>query len=166
MAVEAAAEQARELGLNALVVSTSTEGEAKNVGTAIARVAREVAAHGEPVARPACILFGGETTVTVRGDGLGGRNTELALGAALALDGLGSDVLVASFATDGGDGNSPAAGAIADGTTISRARSLGLDPRSALESNDSYSFWSALGDAIIIGPTGTNVNDVMAAFVF
>jgi glycerate 2-kinase len=165
-AVEAAAARAGELGLNSAVISTSVEGEARVVGVVLAGVAKEIAAHGRPARRPACILFGGETTVTVRGRGLGGRNAELALGAALTLDGLGPDLVVTSFATDGGDGASPGAGAIADGTTIARARSLGLDARAALENNDSYTFWSALGDAIVTGPTGTNVNDVMAVFAF
>jgi glycerate-2-kinase len=90
----------------------------------------------------------------------------LTLAAALALDGWGADVVVASLATDGGDGISPGAGAIADGTTISRARALGLDAHAALADNDSYTFWERLGDAIVTGPTGTNVNDLMAAFVF
>jgi hydroxypyruvate reductase len=166
IAVEAAARRAVELGLNTMILSTSMEGEAKEAGTVIAGIAREVVAYGRPVPRPACVLFGGETTVTVRGNGRGGRNTELALGAALALDGLGRDVVVASFATDGGDGNCPAAGAMADGDTIARARSLGLNARASLASNDSFAFWERLGDAIITGPTGTNVNDLMAAFIF
>jgi glycerate 2-kinase len=165
-AIEAAAGQARTLGLDTLVVSTFVEGEAREVGKALAAVAKEIATYGRPVRRPGCVLFGGETTVTVRGSGTGGRNTELALGAALALDGWGTDVVVASLATDGGDGSSPSAGAIADGTTIGRGKSMGLDAHDALERNDSYSYWRSLGDAIMIGPTGTNVNDVMAVFVF
>jgi hydroxypyruvate reductase len=165
-AVEGAARRARELGLDALVISTYVEGEAREVGKVLASVAKEVAAHGRPVKRPGCVLFGGETTVTVRGCGVGGRNCELTLAAALALDGWGADVVVASLATDGGDGISPGAGAIADGTTISRARALGLDAHAALADNDSYTFWERLGDAIVTGPTGTNVNDLMAAFVF
>jgi hydroxypyruvate reductase len=166
LAVEAAAHRASELGLNALVASTFVEGEAREVGTVLAGIAKEEMLFGRPSPRPACILFGGETTVTVRGIGVGGRNTELALSAALALDGFGPDVVVSSFATDGGDGNCEGAGAIADGTTIERARSLDLDARAALDNNDSYTFWSALGDAIVTGPTGTNVNDVMALFAF
>ena len=166
IAVEAAAARARAMGLNSSIISTYVEGEAREVGLVLAGVGKELAAHGRPVPRPACVLFGGETTVTVRGSGAGGRNTELALSAAVALDGLGPDVLVASFATDGGDGSSPCAGAIADGTTIARGRALGLDARAALANNDSYSFWEALGDAIFTGPTGTNVNDIMAVFAF
>jgi hydroxypyruvate reductase len=154
------------MGLNTLVMSTYVEGEARGVGDVLAAVAKEIAAHERPVRRPACALFGGETTVTVKGNGTGGRNTEMALGAALVLDGFGPDVVIASFATDGGDGTAPCAGAIADGTTIDRSRALGLDARAALAHNDTYPFWAALGDAIITGPTGTNVNDVMAVFVF
>jgi hydroxypyruvate reductase len=166
IAVEAAAECGRELGLNSAIMSTYVEGEAREVGRVLAGVAKEIDAHNRPASRPACLLFGGETTVTVRGSGAGGRNSELALSAAIALDGLGPDVVIVSFATDGGDGASPGAGAIADGTTIERATEIGLDARSALVNNDSFTFWSALGDAIVTGPTGTNVNDLMAVLVF
>jgi hydroxypyruvate reductase len=164
--VEAAAVRAHELGLNVLVVSTFVEGEARVVGTVLAGMAREMVEYGRLVARPGCLLFGGETTVTVRGRGVGGRNSELALAAALALEGLGPGALVASLATDGGDGTSPGAGAIVDGTTVERARELGLDPRAYLDDNDSYTLLAKLGDAIVTGPTGTNVNDVMAVFAF
>lgn len=164
-AVEACARRATELGLSSMIVSTFVQGEASEVGIMLASIAKEVATYGRPVQPPACLLFGGETTVTVRSKGVGGRNTELALSAAIALDGLGHDVVVASFATDGGDGTSPSAGAIADGTTIERAKALGLDAHAALNNNDSYTFWSTLGDAIMTGPTGTNVNDVMTVLV-
>jgi glycerate 2-kinase len=165
-AAEAAARKASELGLNPLILSTYVEGEAREVGRVLASIAREIIAHNRPVPAPACVLLGGETTVTVRGDGVGGRNTELALSAAVALDGLGPDAVVFSFATDGGDGLSPSAGAIADGTTIERGRGLGLDPARFLADNDSYSYWSRLGDAIMTGPTGTNVNDLMGVLIF
>ncbi len=165
IAVEAAAMRATEIGLNAMILSTFIEGEASQVGIALASIAKEVALYGRPTQPPACLLFGGETTVTVRGKGTGGRNTELALSAAIALDGLGPDVVVASFATDGGDGTSPSAGAIADGSTVGRAKARGLDPHASLQNNDSYTFWSILGDVIMTGPTGTNVNDVMAVLV-
>lgn len=166
IAVEAAERCARDLGLHCAIMSTHLEGEAREVGKVLAGIAREIAQHNRPLPRPACALFGGETTVTVRGSGAGGRNSELALSAALSLQGLEPDVVVASFATDGGDGASPGAGAIVDGTTIDRAKASGLDPRAALADNDSYTFLAALGDAIITGPTGTNVNDVMGVFVF
>jgi hydroxypyruvate reductase len=165
-AVEAAAARARQLGCNTIIMSTFVEGEAAEVGKVLAGVAKEIAAYDRPVPRPACVLFGGETTVTVRGGGTGGRNTELALAAARALAGLGPDLVVASFATDGGDGTSPSAGAIADGTSIDRGKALGLDAARFLTDNDSYTYWAKLGDAIMTGPTGTNVNDVMAVFVF
>jgi hydroxypyruvate reductase len=164
--VEAAAARARQLGLNTLVVSTYVEGEARDVGTLLASIAREMCERDRPVARPACLLFGGETTVTVRGQGTGGRNSELALSAAIGLQGLGPGAIVASLATDGGDGTSPGAGGIVDGTTAERAREMGLDPRRYLEDNDSYTLLAGLGDAIVTGPTGTNVNDVMAVFAF
>jgi hydroxypyruvate reductase len=166
LAVEAAAEVARAAGLHTAVMSTFVEGEAREIGKALAAFGKEVAANGRPVHRPACLLFGGETTVTVRGSGKGGRNGEVALGAALALRGMGPDVVVVSFATDGGDGDSPGAGAIADGTAIDRAIARGLDPQAHLDNNDSYTFWHTLGDAIETGPTGTHVNDIMAVFVF
>jgi hydroxypyruvate reductase len=102
----------------------------------------------------------------VRGHGVGGRNSELSLSAALGLQGLGPGALVASLATDGGDGASPGAGGIVDGTTAERAREHGLDPREYLDNNDSYTLLAKLGDAIVTGPTGTNVNDVMAVFAF
>lgn len=165
-AAEAAVRRASDLGMNPLVLSTFVEGEAREVGLVLASIAREIVVHNRPVAAPACVILGGETTVTVRGYGVGGRNTELALSAAVALDGLGPDVVVFSFATDGGDGLSPSAGAIADGTTIARGRALGLDPYGFLHENDSYTYWSRLGDAIMTGPTGTNVNDLMGILVF
>ncbi|HEY0069621.1 MAG TPA: glycerate kinase [Chloroflexia bacterium] len=166
IALEAAAARGDELGLDSSIMSTYIEGEASEVGLVLAGVAKEIAVHGRPVAKPGCALFGGETTVTVRGDGKGGRNTELALSAAAGINGLGPGVLVASLATDGGDGTSPSAGAIVDGTTIARGEALGLDHHAALANNDSYTYLSQTGDALITGPTGTNVNDVMGVFVF
>jgi hydroxypyruvate reductase len=109
-------------------------------------------------------VWGGETTVTIRGYGKGGRNQELALAAALALDGW-SGVLVMALATDGTDGPTDAAGAVVSGATMARARALGLNGRAALEANDSYRFFDALGDLIRTGPTGTNVNDLLFALV-
>ncbi|HUP27916.1 MAG TPA: glycerate kinase, partial [Chloroflexia bacterium] len=166
IAVEAAEMRAREIGLATAIVSTFVEGEAREVGNVLAAAAREVALFDRPVARPGCLLFGGETTVTVRGEGVGGRNTELALSAAQGLEGLGNGTLVASLATDGGDGCAPCGGGLVDGTTIDRGRALGLDPFAYLAANDSFSYLDRTGDTIKIGPTGTNVNDVMAVFVF
>jgi hydroxypyruvate reductase len=136
------------------------EGEAREVGRVLAGVAREVAASGHPAPQPACLVAGGETTVTVRGHGRGGRNQEVALGAARGLAGLRS-ALIVSFATDGIDGPTDAAGAVADGTTLERARARGLDPVRSLAENDAYPLLEALGDLIRTGPTNTNVNDLM-----
>jgi hydroxypyruvate reductase len=116
------------------------------------------------VPKPACVIIGGETTVTLKGHGLGGRNQELALAAAIAIDGL-PNTLIAALGTDGTDGPTDAAGAIATGETIGRARSIGLDAQAQLAENDAYHFFQALGDLIITGPTGTNVNDVLFILV-
>ena len=164
-AVAAAAAEARSLGFNTVITSTSLEGEARGVGATIAHMAHEVVEHGKPVPSPACLLFGGETTVTVWGEGVGGRNTELALSAAIQLRGLGPRVLVASLATDGGDGSSPSAGGLVDGTTIERGDRLGLDSQTFLDNNDSYTYLDLVGDAIMTGPTGTNVNDIIGLFI-
>jgi len=164
-AAEAAVARARELGLQVLLLSTYVEGEAREVGRVLAALARELASHGRPLARPACLVLGGETTVTVRGDGLGGRNQEVALGAVTRLAGL-TDVLVLAAATDGGDGPTDAAGAWADGTTLARAAALGLAPDAFLARNDAYHFFAPLGDLLISGPTLTNVNDLMFVYAF
>lgn len=161
-AAEAAVERARALGFHAILLTTYLEGEAREVGRVLAALAKEEARAGSPLPRPACLVLGGETTVTVRGPGRGGRNQEVALGAALALDGW-ENILVATLATDGTDGPTDAAGAFVDGSTVARARALGLDPAEHLAHNDAYPFFAALGDLIITGPTGTNVNDL--AFV-
>jgi hydroxypyruvate reductase len=159
LAVAAAERQALALGYRTLVLSTTVTGEAREVGAVHAALAREVAASGRPLRRPACVLSGGETTVTVRGGGRGGRNQELVLAAAPGIAGL-EGVLVLSAGTDGTDGPTDAAGAVADGETVSRARAAGLDPRAALDGNDAYPFFQALGDLVVTGPTRTNVMDL------
>jgi glycerate 2-kinase len=164
LAAVAAVERARELGFDALLLSTYVEGEARETARMAAALAKGVRAHGDPIAPPACLVWGGETTVTIRGNGKGGRNQELALAAALALDGW-PGVLVMALATDGTDGPTDAAGAVVTGETIARARAQGLDPRAALAENDSYPFFEALGDLIRTGPTGTNVNDLLFVLV-
>lgn len=164
-AVEAAAAKAGALGYNALILSTFIQGETREIAKMHAAMAREVRAHGYPVAPPACLLSGGETTVTVRGRGLGGRNQEFALAAALEIDGL-ENVVVLSGGTDGTDGPTDAAGAVADGTTVRRARELGLSPERFLRENDSYNFFEPLGDLLVTGPTLTNVMDVRLVLVF
>jgi hydroxypyruvate reductase len=165
LACEAAAATAQALGFNALVLTTYVEGEAREAGRVLAGLLREVDASSHPLARPCCIVAGGETTVTVRGEGRGGRNQELALSAAFALRGL-RDVLLASIGTDGNDGPTDAAGAWVDGTTLERAEALGLDPDQFLANNDSYTFFDRLGDLIRTGPTNTNVNDLYLLFAF
>ncbi|MFQ5610747.1 MAG: glycerate kinase [Anaerolineae bacterium] len=163
LAARAAEAAARAQGFNALLLTTYVEGEAREVGKMVAALARRLAGDDGLIGRPACLIFGGETTVTVRGDGLGGRNQEMALSASLALAGCPA-VLVACLGTDGSDGPTDAAGAFADGQTVARARALGLDAADYLARNDSYHFFQALGDLIITGPTGTNVNDL--TFIF
>ncbi|HHY32138.1 MAG TPA: glycerate kinase [Firmicutes bacterium] len=164
LAVDAAARSATRLGYNPLVLSSRVQGEAREVGRVLAAIAREIRASDRPVPRPACVLAGGETTVTLKGAGLGGRNQELALAAALDIEGL-DGVLVMAVGTDGTDGPTDAAGAIAFGDTVARAREAGLDPRAYLRDNDSYHFFDALGDLVITGPTRTNVMDIIAVLV-
>lgn len=159
-AAAAAVDEARSLGYEALLLGTYVEGEAREVAKVAAALAKGLRAHGDPLSPPACLVWGGETTVTVRGEGKGGRNQELALAAALALDGW-SDVFIMALATDGTDGPTDAAGAVVTGETMARARELDLDARAALEANDSYHFFEPLGDLIRTGPTGTNVNDLL-----
>jgi glycerate 2-kinase len=165
LAAEAAVKAARAGGLNALLLSTFVEGEAREVAQVAAALIRELVTSDQPVQRPACLVWGGETTVTVRGRGLGGRNQELALAASLAIQGLPGVILVA-LGTDGTDGPTDAAGAVATGETLSLAQSLGLNPAAHLEDNDAYPFFDALDDLIRTGPTGTNVNDLLFLFAF
>jgi glycerate 2-kinase len=164
IAARALIRRAEARGLNAQLLSTFVEGEAREVGIVLASVAREIATSGSPLKRPACLVTSGETTVTVRGQGRGGRNQELALAAALKLAGL-KDAMVVGFATDGVDGPTDAAGAIAFPDTIERARAAGLDPHHYLADNDAYHFFQKLGDLITTGPTNTNVADLMFALV-
>jgi len=154
-----AQENLKSEGLNTLLLTATLEGEARHAGVMLASIAREVYASGNPIPKPAGIIAGGETTVTVTGKGLGGRNQEIALAAIQKLKGM-NGVVVASLSTDGVDGPTAAAGAIADGKTLIRATKMGLTPEKHLAQNDSYHFFSKLGDLIFTGPTGTNVNDV------
>ncbi len=160
LAVDAAAARARELGYRSLVLSTFIEGETRDVARMHAAIAREIVATGRPVRRPACIISGGETTVTLRGDGKGGRNQEFVLAAAIDIAGL-EGVVVLSAGTDGTDGPTDAAGAIADGRTLER------NPCAAefLARNDAYHYFEPLGDLVLTGPTGTNVMDVRIVLV-
>jgi glycerate 2-kinase len=150
--------------VNALLLTATLEGEARDVSTVLASVAREILASGNPVPKPAGVIAGGETTVTVTGKGLGGRNQELALAAVSELSGF-DGVALASLSTDGVDGPTDAAGAIVDGETLAQATTLGLDPEAYLRENNSYKFFSKLGDLIVTGPTGTNVNDISVIII-
>ncbi|MEX2570175.1 MAG: glycerate kinase [Gemmatimonadota bacterium] len=163
-AVGAARREAERRGYRTIVLSTELTGEARAVGSRLAGRARELREARGMTAPPTCVLAGGETTVTVIGGGRGGRNQELALSAALVLDGL-ENVLVASVGTDGVDGPTDAAGARATGSTVNRARSNGLDPAEHLASNDAYPLFRVLDDLILTGPTGTNVSDLMMVLV-
>ncbi len=164
-AAESALHEAQARAFHALLLSTYVEGEAREVAKVLVALGREVLAHGRPISAPACLIFGGETTVTVRGGGRGGRNQELALAAALALEDV-PRVALASLATDGTDGPTDAAGALVDGQTAVRGRALGLDAEAALTQNDAYTYLRAVGDQLVTGPTNTNVNDLMCVFVW
>jgi glycerate 2-kinase len=159
LALQAACAEAQARGYNTLLLSSSLEGETRHIARMHAAIAREIRQTEVPLVPPACVLTGGETTVTIRGDGLGGRNQEFALAAALDIAGL-DGVVVLSGGTDGTDGPTPAAGALADGSTMARARALGLVPETCLRRNDSYHLFHALDDLLITGPTGTNVMDM------
>ena len=156
--------KAEALGYKTLILSSSIEGEAKEVAKIHASLAREIKNTGHPLPPPVCVLSGGETTVTIRGRGLGGRNQEFALAAALAIEGLDS-TLILSCGTDGTDGPTDAAGAVVDGQTLNRARQKHMDAAGYLANNDSYSFFKALDDLIFTGPTGTNVMDLRMILV-
>jgi hydroxypyruvate reductase len=163
LSVAAAAAEARRQGLRPLVLTTRLEGEAREVARALVAVLRECVEEGRPAACPVCLLAGGETTVTVTGPGHGGRNQELVVAAAESLAAFPGPAVVASLATDGIDGNSDAAGGVADERTLARAQAMGLAPPSIfLAENDTRSFLGPLGDLIVTGPTGTNVMDLTA----
>ncbi|MCX5497776.1 glycerate kinase [Kaistia dalseonensis] len=164
MALDAAAAVARKLGLNPIVLGDALEGEARDVAKVLAAIAHYASAHDEPVAKPAVILSGGETTVTVRGKGRGGRNAEFLLSLAVA---LGSHRGIAAIAcdTDGIDGSEDNAGAWLDEHILTEARSRGLDPAAHLANNDGYGFFEALDRLVVTGPTLTNVNDFRAILV-
>lgn len=164
LAVTAAREKASALGYNSLILSTFIHGETEEVAKVHTAIAREIISSGNPVKKPACIVSGGETTVTIEGKGEGGRNQEFVLAAAIDIDGL-RDVVVLSGGTDGTDGPTDAAGAVADGTTIKRAQETGLNAYEYLCENNSYNFFKPLGDLLITGPTNTNVMDLRLVLV-
>jgi hydroxypyruvate reductase len=155
-ALEAAAKEARTLGYQPLILSSFIEGETRDIGRMHAAIARQIRIHGQPVKAPACVISGGETTVTLRGEGKGGRNQEFVLAAAIDIAGL-NDTLILSAGTDGTDGPTDAAGAVADGATLARSARSAAD---ALANNDAYPYFENLGDLIITRSTGTNVMDL------
>ena len=159
-----AKEKAEELGYNTILLSSLLEGETRQVAALHMAIAREIGLHGYPVAKPACLLSGGETTVTVKGSGKGGRNQEFVLAAALAMKEM-EDFVVLSAGTDGTDGPTDAAGAFADSGTLQRAAENGLDAQEYLENNDSYHFFETLNDLYKTGPTNTNVMDLRIILV-
>ena len=158
-AVETVSRVAKHDGLHPLILTTSLQGEARQAAKWFGAIAREIVTTGRPIQRPACLIAGGELTVTVRGNGRGGRAQEFALAAARELAGL-PNVWIAGFGTDGTDGPTDAAGAIVDGHTLTRAAQLDVDPMDSLDRNDAYHFFKTVGGLIHTGPTGTNVNDL------
>ena len=164
LAVEAASRAATERGYHTLVMTTRLEGETREVAKVYAALAKEIVENGDPIPRPACLVSGGEPTVTIRGTGKGGRNQEFALAAAIEIQGWDGVVLF-SAGTDGTDGPTDAAGALADGKTMARGEALGLSAAAYLNDNNSYAFFAALDDLVITGPTGTNVMDVQLVLV-
>jgi hydroxypyruvate reductase len=164
-AAQAGLEQARSEGFYTMLLTTYLQGEAAQVGAVLASLLKQIDFNGQPLPRPACLVAGGETTVTLRGDGLGGRNQELALGAAFLLDGVANAALL-TLGTDGEDGPTDAAGALVTGETLAHAQQMGRNPLASLQGNDSYHFFKDLGDLLVTGPTGTNVNDLVFLFAF
>jgi len=164
MALDAAAGVARAAGVPVHILGDSIEGEARDVGIVMAGITRHVAAHGQPFTAPCILLSGGETTVTVRGNGKGGRNVEFLLSLAVALNGLAGTYAIACD-TDGVDGQEEIAGAIITPDTLARAWDLGIKPRDSLSNNDGHGFFGALGDSVVCGPTLTNVNDFRAIYI-
>jgi hydroxypyruvate reductase len=164
MALEASASVARDAGLATYVLGDSIEGEARDVGMVMAGIVQHVAAHGQPFQAPCVLLSGGETTVTVRGTGSGGRNVEFLLSLGVALNGR-PGVYALAGDTDGVDGQAEIAGALLLPDTLERARAKGIRPRESLDNNDGHGFFQALGDAVVTGPTLTNVNDFRAILI-
>ena len=160
IACEAAQVAAEQLGYNSMILTTTLDCEAREAGTFLGAIAREIVSRDRPVKRPCVIILGGETVVHVKGRGLGGRNQELALSAARGIRGL-NNVVIASVATDGTDGPTDAAGGIVDGETMARLREKGIDVAEVLNNNDSYHALEAVGNLLRTGPTGTNVSDLI-----
>ncbi len=165
LALEAAEKKAQSLGYHTLILSSMIEGETREAARVHTGIAREMARTGRPIPTPGCLISGGETTVTIRGNGLGGRNQEFCLAAAIELSGLPNDMAVLSGGTDGDDGPTKAAGAIVDNFTVGRGQETGISAADSLANNDAYHFFEKTGDLLITGPTGTNVMDVRLVMV-
>ncbi|MEM0027115.1 MAG: glycerate kinase [Ignisphaera sp.] len=164
LVLDAMAEKARSQGFNTLILTSMLEGEAREAGKVLASIVKSIHIYDMPIKKPAAILAGGETVVTVRGRGVGGRNQELCLALSISIRGI-KNVAGLCMGTDGIDGISPAAGAIVDGETYYEGLRQGLDPQEYLENNDSYTYFAKLRKAIITGYTGTNVNDIFIALI-
>lgn len=164
IALEKASKILNERGYRVRILSSYIEGEARDVGTVMASIALEINKYNKPFKKPVILLAGGETTVKVRGNGVGGRNQEFVLSAGIKAKGL-ENIVIASMGTDGIDGNSPAAGAIIDGEIIKESLDKGIDPYTYLYNNDSFNYFSEIGGSIITGPTDTNVNDIIVIAV-
>jgi len=163
--LNAAEKRAKDLGYNTIVLSSLVEGESRDVAKFFAAIAKEVSRTGTPVPKPACIIAGGETTVTIRGKGKGGRNQEFALSAAMEIEGF-EGVVILSAGTDGTDGPTDATGAIVDSNTCKDARKkFNLNAEEFLSRNDSYNFFKKTGEHIVTGPTMTNVMDIMISLI-
>lgn len=160
LALKSAKRRAEELGYNTLILSSMVEGETRDIAIMHSAIAKEIIRTGNPISPPACIISGGETTVTIKGDGLGGRNQEFCLSCAIEISDVDGNVVILSGGTDGNDGPTDSAGGIVDPFTIKRAQNAGLNALEFLMRNDSYNFLKQTGDLLITGPTNTNVMDV------
>lgn len=165
MALKAAAQKAEALGYAPLILSSLIEGETRDVALFHTVILKEMLRSQNPIKPPACVISGGETTVTIKGKGLGGRNQEFCLAAALDLTGLDPRVVVLSGGTDGNDGPTDAAGAVVDPHTVARGKALGLDAGAFLDDNNAYHYFEKTGELLITGPTNTNVMDVRLLLV-
>ena len=163
LAATSAAAAATETGFGSKIITTHLEGEAREVARVLGAIAKDLVLQGRPVSPPSCVILGGETTVTVTGNGKGGRNQEMALAASIAIQGL-RDVAILCFGTDGSDGPTDAAGGLVDGNTVTRASSMGIDASRYLAENNSYEFLRAVDGLVVTGPTRTNVNDLALVF--
>ncbi len=161
--LELMARKIEEYGFKPLILTSMIEGEAREVGKVVASIIKNIIFYSKPIQKPTALLIGGETVVTVKGSGIGGRNQELCLSLAISIKGF--ETVAVCMGTDGIDGVSPAAGAIVDGSTINEGYRMGLDPIKYLENNDSYGYFSKINRAIITGYTGTNVNDILLALI-